>query len=495
MQTRDRKRDRDFIKRRRQHNARVSIRDKLKTSIRAYLRELQENNRKGSGFLTSNVFITDRSPCDVLQQFSDQIEHIGSGTYGHVFKLCLDPNYLGVQDDAARVCPYVLKLTPFEKEVDPINYIDIAAFEAAHAAAEAAVDPLAYVDQAALEEAVNNEIHDPRRPENVEVLQAIHLQQLLDQNPAALMHLSLPFAAFPCDTSHLPPGLLESEEEKLPEPQKFNAYISEYATHGDLRSFIQGEDFDMETLEVLVFQLVYLIATIQEKDPSFRHNDLSLSNVLVTEAGPDDTPHYRFGDHHFRVPCRFKIRLWDLDFSNSDAWPNNKVRDEDGVQIFEEKYGIVTDPCLQYDLSFFFTDLANTLDLRKYPDDALTQYVMSWIEPTLSIGALLETRTLQVFENDRLTADAQRNIQDLVTTCTAREAPVPYSEFTAAYSLAHCRFFDRFRRQRYKRYKEYEQSVAPSEEKESKLETLEPVESFHPMARSSKRARNTCTIS
>ena len=62
----------------------------------------------------------------------------------------------------------------------------------------------------------------------------------------------------------------------------------------------------------MLFQLIYTYAIILDKYPSFRHNDLSVPNLLVQEINtqvlatrslPITSPYsYKFNDNNFVIP-------------------------------------------------------------------------------------------------------------------------------------------------------------------------------------------------
>jgi hypothetical protein len=85
-------------------------------------------------------------------------------------------------------------------------------------------------------------------------------------------------------------------------------------------------------IKSLLFQTVYTLAAIQNTFPSFRHNDLHLSNVLVQSIdghglkklypGKQLCTRYKLGKHTFYHNinlCPYRALLWDLYFSSINA--------------------------------------------------------------------------------------------------------------------------------------------------------------------------------
>jgi hypothetical protein len=236
-------------------------------------------------------------------------------------------------------------------------------------------------------------------------------------------------------------------------------------------------------VKILIFQLVFTLACIQTKDVSFRHNDMSLTNVLVQaleipEGYETHMYHYQFGEYHFLIPIQtFSLRMWDFDFANSDHLPNNKVftisKDTQKPVNFFEEYGIVNTPCLQYDLHYFFKYLQDSTSFYRRNEGKteardLVDYINSWTKFSgwsegYSTG--LFSKKKPAVENFRLSTFTQRLLgsedqslsnrtklsrilkKDIYTTCFQSDGPVklPYREFTAAHSLKMCKLFDPFR--------------------------------------------------
>src|SRR5205807_1708895 len=59
--------------------------------------------------------------------------------------------------------------------------------------------------------------------------------------------------------------------------------ISEWANKGDLLDFIKKnyKEFTLLHWKSFFFQIISVLAVIQSKFPSFRHNDLKANNILI----------------------------------------------------------------------------------------------------------------------------------------------------------------------------------------------------------------------
>ena len=63
--------------------------------------------------------------------------------------------------------------------------------------------------------------------------------------------------------------------------------ISEWANNGDLLDYLRKnyKSLGLKEWRVLIFQILSVLAIIQAKYPSFRHNDMKANNVLIHKIG------------------------------------------------------------------------------------------------------------------------------------------------------------------------------------------------------------------
>jgi len=125
------------------------------------------------------------------------------------------------------------------------------------------------------------------------------------------------------DVSHL-----LSIHEDIPDGM-YHVILSEHVTTS-LTPIVQA--LSPYALKVLIFQTVFTLATIQKTIPSFRHNDLHLSNVLVQQMDKKGLSQkfpkrnvctrYKFLNtvfYHDLGRCSKRALLWDFYFSTIDA--------------------------------------------------------------------------------------------------------------------------------------------------------------------------------
>jgi hypothetical protein len=157
---------------------------------------------------------------------------------------------------------------------------------------------------------------------------------------------------------------------------------SEYASQRTAFDYLMDVCSAMETAEavfrVLLFQITYTLTWISNWHPTFRHNDLSLANVLVT-SGPSAgyTKYTGPSGEVFRVPnLGVRAILWDFDLSSIVGTADN----ERTYRFHSEnpEYGISYESHSGVDL-YQFAMLACSV-LRKNSDFKKTQLLANIIK-------------------------------------------------------------------------------------------------------------------
>lgn len=131
--------------------------------------------------------------------------------------------------------------------------------------------------------------------------------------------------------------------------------LVEYAQHGSLSSFLWEHADEVETWRILIFQVLYALAVIQQSIPSFRHNDLHAANVLVAAVQSRVVEYTVLPDHVFSCQNQgLEIRLWDFDCACAEELvpPNYKV-----AAARSASFGISAVPNHYYDMHTFCNHL------------------------------------------------------------------------------------------------------------------------------------------
>ena len=153
--------------------------------------------------------------------------------------------------------------------------------------------------------------------------------------------------------------------------------MTEWADLGDLTDYIKANHrkWSLETWRTLLFQMIAMIALIQEKYPTFRHNDLSMSNILLGSTRKqqlDETElagyyKYNIGGKQYCVPdIGFRVLLADFDYSSLIEMDitHEKLNNRD-----TKSFGMVSDGNKSFDTHMMLNWLSVwTLKLYKYEE-------------------------------------------------------------------------------------------------------------------------------
>lgn len=220
-------------------------------------------------------------------------------------------------------------------------------------------------------------INDINRPENAELLMIKLLSYFVvkQQSP----HVVLPIGTF--NTSILrfvkliDDKIIDEDNKnykKFVERYKNGDYydqvsilISEWANRGDLLDFLRhhymDSDFTLLKWKVIFFQILSILALIQNKFPSFRHNDLKANNILVHENGINpEKPYYTYTimRNKYHVPnIGYQIKLWDFDFSCIPGIVNNSKVSSKETAKWRKEINVTPEQNRYYDIHYFFNTL------------------------------------------------------------------------------------------------------------------------------------------
>ena len=179
--------------------------------------------------------------------------------------------------------------------------------------------------------------------------------------------------------------------------------MTEWADQGDLSEFIQEHkhEWTVETWRVLLFQMLAMVALIQEKIPSFRHNDLSLSNILVQQTySPAPSPaaatsyyKYRINNTDYWVPdIGFRVLMADFDYASIEAMgiTNEKLNTDT-----TRKFGTVSNENTSFDCHMMLNWL-NMWVLKLYK----TSEVSRGGEPIAQVKAFFDSVVEEKYQGE-----------------------------------------------------------------------------------------------
>jgi hypothetical protein len=229
------------------------------------------------------------------------------------------------------------------------------------------------------------QLNDVRRPENAELLMIRLLSYFVVNKHTP--HIVLPIATFNTDiqkfinmtTDIVKKSIMENPDVKKREKKKENyekflerhydgkyhsnisILISEWANNGDLLDYIRKNYKIMKLIDwkVIFFQIISVLAVIQAKYPSFRHNDMKANNILLHKVeSSSKNCSYKINGERYSVPrIGYIIKLWDFDFACIPGIVDNlKVRakwtNDINVNPGKNRY---------YDIHYFFNTLSGFL--------------------------------------------------------------------------------------------------------------------------------------
>lgn len=236
-----------------------------------------------------------------IEQLGGKLLYIKSGSTGHTFK--------GVYPNMEKKPNYAVKIVAYPKKE---KYGDM---------------------------------FDPTRPENAELLMIKLLSKFVKKGQTP--HIVLPITTF--NTSIKP--FLSLKKDDIVNNKKYDDFlkkykkgyyyknvsvlISEWANGGDLLDYIRKnfKTFTLKTWRMIFFQILSVLAVIQNKYPGFRHNDMKANNILVQLIPVSKKKNkfmYKINKQNYIVPnIGFQLKLWDFDFACiPDLIDNSKVNAE-----------------------------------------------------------------------------------------------------------------------------------------------------------------------
>jgi hypothetical protein len=290
-----------------------------------------ENNITGGG--TSNEDIRDVLPKKyidfnkAIKELGGKLLYIKSGSTGHTFKGVFPPPNNGNKQN------YAVKIVAYPRKE---NYGDM---------------------------------FNVKRPENAELLMIKLLSNFVKNKQTP--HIVLPITTFNTSIKTfitLPRDNIVNNKkyDLFIKRYKKNEYydnvsilISEWANAGDLLDYLKKNYKTMQVKQwrCLIFQILSVLAVIQNKYPGFRHNDMKANNILINKIPTDKSNtkfQYKINGQMYIVPnIGIQIKLWDFDFACIPGIvDNSKVEAE-----WTDRINIKPEQNRYYDVHYFFNTL------------------------------------------------------------------------------------------------------------------------------------------
>lgn len=261
-----------------------------------------------------------------------------------------------------------------------------------------------------------------KRPENAELLMIRTLSYFVRKKQTP--HIVLPITTF--NTSIKP--FVGLSKDNIVNNKKYDQFIekykkgeyyenvsiliSEWANSGDLLDYIKKnyQTFQVKHWRGIFFQLLSVLAIIQNKYPGFRHNDMKANNLLVHKipvCNKNNKFKYVINGQCYIVPSiGFQLKLWDFDFATIPGLiDNSKVEAK-----WTSKINIKPVKNRYYDVHYFF----NTLTMKGFfpeffDDDVVPQKIRDFVNrvvpPKYRKGKNVSERGRILINEEYLTPD------------------------------------------------------------------------------------------
>ena len=213
------------------------------------------------------------------------------------------------------------------------------------------------------------DMYNPSRPENAELIMIKILSSFVRKGQTP--HIVLPITTF--NTSIKP--FLSLKKDDIVNNKKYDDFlkkhkkgyyyknvsvlISEWANGGDLLDYIRKnyKTFKLKHWRIIFFQILSVLAIIQKKYPSFRHNDMKANNILVQLIPISKKKSkfmYKINGKKYIVPnIGIQLKLWDFDFACIPKLVNNNKVDAD----WTNDINIKPEMNRYYDIHYFINTL------------------------------------------------------------------------------------------------------------------------------------------
>jgi hypothetical protein len=175
---------------------------------------------------------------------------------------------------------------------------------------------------------------------------------------------------------------------------------------------------------------------INNEYPTFRHNDIHDSNVLIQQV-KKSIIHYKFKNNNFIIPPIDKsVRFWDFDLSFTENIRNFPV----DIGDFK-KHGIFKETLIQYDLYLIFGTIEDIEEENKKNSDIELKNFLSTFNFIKEFAD--NNRLRRSFQMDE---DRRDMIFVNYKNKEGKVARVPFDNFTAEFILLNDYYFNEFRR-------------------------------------------------
>ena len=171
------------------------------------------------------------------------------------------------------------------------------------------------------------------------------------------------------------------------EAKKFDnlvsVFIGEWCNGGDLIDYLRRNHQSLTLIDwqTIMFQILFTLAMVHQKYPSFRHNDAKGNNMLVNITNdkalhPNYKNTYKMGRIKFVIPVsNISIKIWDFDFASIKGIIDNDKTDS----LWAEKHAIGVEKNRYYDVHYFLNTLSTFRFFPQFYQGGAPQEVLDFV--------------------------------------------------------------------------------------------------------------------
>ena len=148
--------------------------------------------------------------------------------------------------------------------------------------------------------------------------------------------------------------------------------ISDWYNYGNLSSYSIKNIINELEWKIIIFKIIFTLVIIQDKYPSFRHNDLNINNILIKKSNICKSI-YNYNNTIYTIPnVGYDIYINDFEYSNiCDIIINNEIK----FERMSREYGIRNKQNKYYDIHYFLNSLFFSHKLSENIKNFIKKYI------------------------------------------------------------------------------------------------------------------------
>lgn len=231
----------------------------------------------------------------------------------------------------------------------------------------------------------NSDVHDYNNPPNSEIKISYILSTLVTTRKTP--HIALPITCFVTGIYHFIKYMPEINGSRKCERcdnlvEKYHegnikslTTIFIYEFYQTLSNYIRPKKDDLLFWRVILFQIFYTLDRIQDIYPSFRHNELKYSSIVIGKTKTTDVGHYSYqiGKKKFIIPnIGYTAMISDFDLSSINSQvDNNQIYPFMDTEFTDVNYQTIKEKNNKYYDVYYFCGMLLSRRQASLPNDIL----------------------------------------------------------------------------------------------------------------------------